>query len=1046
MSLYCSEVAVLHSAFALVEKQIGKEKLQKISKEKCESPVKIVCKALDEIVHGLEEENTTEEQIEWQEKLHDMLLYKVCQSYDTNLPIIDENSVLDKTDMVTQIFPSFGIAFYTEIIKRCGWTTMFLSRLESLPIEMARDIFKDILHVSSTNLNDSDITLMLELLDFVLSRLFTKSCDETFLSPFTDESAERSLIVSAIVNILKHFQDYDLVKFHDNVSNENVNFQIFHILNKKTLLQNFLLQLFLLGVLSIPSEDFNLNNLKRWFYLNIRGKEIDFKENEYTQPSQMFYKSTGLGKYNKNSQKVVVFDLDLESVQVLQKTFPLEMWTLVVTKLLHLETCKHALDITQSDSVFTTIQLSKCPLQICMPDNTPDKSKIDSKVINLECSVSNLVAISFHIFSEHKFLAPEDLAVLGRSESNIIDIDMETVIWRVEKRQPGFKDCIEELLKNNYPENWTDSKLMKTLHRNLDLLSVDGTLYKMYDLVVELESVVSQQDVLAVNKLVTSAFVKLPTEVRDRHIHDVYQKYRYWPKKDSVSSGEITAAFNKLTSCGPSSKVNDVYKQMLQNPELVLQYIVERAITSKDQVSIYTEILKSVPSICKTCHHSNSHMTLLVYTLGGYLQTQTLTLKDQKNVLKFIMETCMPEEYLKDSGSLLDPVQFLEKSVLPYLNVDNLYANSLPVTTCFALEMFMKVVEAIPRMNGLKEEQEKKYIMKIFTEVNFPAVFLCLCELAHECIDLSDADEFIASQKLKIKENLYTLWLHLDYRNYISEEFLSIQGEWLEEEMTRLDFTIQLLILGYIAPEKLKKACHNICNDLAQSSDTNIVDIFRMFSINETTLTVIGHLFNEVDLQLDPHSIVLALVQVLPTLVDESWVNCWSFVGRMLNQEKLAIRYKVQGSREVVTGHSSGCHELIESQLLYEVTTLLQYTDVRQNKLVLNNYLKSYVKFLKEYIVVDDEGLKTEEERGFLLSEVFSHVVRGMWWMDDSDSDPCNILLLDIVCSMEDVTINTGEKKVLIENIEDCVCFIKNKDTLSMVDKKLKDISKNLND
>jgi aspartate carbamoyltransferase regulatory subunit len=37
-------------------------------------------------------------------------------------------------------------------------------------------------------------------------------------------------------------------------------------------------------------------------------------------------------------------------------------------------------------------------------------------------------------------------------------------------------------------------------------------------------------------------------------------------------------------------KVNDIYKQVLQNPELVLQNIVERSITSKDQVTIYTEV------------------------------------------------------------------------------------------------------------------------------------------------------------------------------------------------------------------------------------------------------------------------------------------------------------------------------------------------------------------------------------------------------------------------------------------------------------------------
>ena len=54
-------------------------------------------------------------------------------------------------------------------------------------------------------------------------------------------------------------------------------------------------------------------------------------------------------------------------------------------------------------------------------------------------------------------------------------------------------------------------------------------------------------------QLVTSAFVKLSPDTKDRHIYNLYKKYRYWPSHGSLSTGEITAAFNKLTSCGPSS-------------------------------------------------------------------------------------------------------------------------------------------------------------------------------------------------------------------------------------------------------------------------------------------------------------------------------------------------------------------------------------------------------------------------------------------------------------------------------------------------------------
>ena len=43
--------------------QIGKEKLEKITKEKCFDHVNTVCNAIEEISNGLEEENTTEEKV-----------------------------------------------------------------------------------------------------------------------------------------------------------------------------------------------------------------------------------------------------------------------------------------------------------------------------------------------------------------------------------------------------------------------------------------------------------------------------------------------------------------------------------------------------------------------------------------------------------------------------------------------------------------------------------------------------------------------------------------------------------------------------------------------------------------------------------------------------------------------------------------------------------------------------------------------------------------------------------------------------------------------
>jgi hypothetical protein len=128
------------------------------------------------------------------------------------------------------------------------------------------------------------------------------------------------------------------------------------------------------------------------------------------------------------------------------------------------------------------------------------------------------------------------------------------------------------------------------------------------------------------------------------------------------------------------------------------------------------------------------------------------------------------------SGSLLDPIQFLTNTVLPYLNMDNLCSNSQPITASFAFELFMDIVEDLPRMKkDWNDKKEQEFISSVLTEIHFPAVFLCICELAHQCIDLNESDELLLSEKLKVKNELYTFWAWLDYRTYIQEEFLQIK-------------------------------------------------------------------------------------------------------------------------------------------------------------------------------------------------------------------------------------------------------------------------------
>lgn len=101
--------------------------------------------------------------------------------------------------------------------------------------------------------------------------------------------------------------------------------------------------------------------------------------------------------------------------------------------------------------------------------------------------------------------------------------------------------------------------------------------------------------------------------------------------------------------------------------------------------------------------------------------------------------------------------------------------------------------------------------------------------------------------------------------------------------------------------------------------------------------------------------------------------------------------------------------------------------------------------FLQDFIIKDDEECQnTIGQRSYILSEVFNHVVSAIWWMDESDSEPCNVILLDIVCSLEVIEIEDTLKQVLIYSIEDNVCLIKSTDTSAMIGKKLQKILKSI--
>ena len=145
------------------------------------------------------------------------------------------------------------------------------------------------------------------------------------------------------------------------------------------------------------------------------------------------------------------------------------------------------------------------------------------------------------------------------------------------------------------------------------------------------------------------------------------------------------------------------------------------------------------------------------------------------NIVNFIT-LFQKQDYNRKLGPLLDPLQFLLQTILPYLNVNTLYSKSQPITAKFAFKLFMEFIDVLPSQSNWRIDKEQEYYRKLFAEIHFPAVFLCISELAHECLELNESDEHLFSQKLKIREEMCGFWKWLDSRKFIQEEMLQEQG------------------------------------------------------------------------------------------------------------------------------------------------------------------------------------------------------------------------------------------------------------------------------
>lgn len=92
------------------------------------------------------------------------------------------------------------------------------------------------------------------------------------------------------------------------------------------------------------------------------------------------------------------------------------------------------------------------------------------------------------------------------------------------------------------------------------------------------------------------------------------------------------------------------------------------------------------------------------------------------------------------------------------------------------MEFLLEVIESVPGMFKTLPNTEEVYLKTLFIEIHLPVIFLCICELAHECIGLYDEDDVFLNEKLKIKSSIQRFWTWLSQRRYLCHDFLQPAG------------------------------------------------------------------------------------------------------------------------------------------------------------------------------------------------------------------------------------------------------------------------------
>eukprot|EP00105_Crassostrea_gigas_P026945 XP_011448086.1 PREDICTED: uncharacterized protein LOC105342755 [Crassostrea gigas] len=395
-----------------------------------------------------------------------------------------------------------------------------------------------------------------------------------------------------------------------------------------------------------------------------------------------------------------------------------------------------------------------------------------------------------------------------------------------------------------------------------------------------------------------------------------------------------------------------------------------------------------------------------------FLTTYSFNQKEQDIVIKFLQSLIKSSP---EADPVLNAEEFYLSVIVPHLSLHRPSHSVLSVR--LALDLGTMLLGEI--LNQGKSNLD----------------FTLSLVLAAEVLDNCSVLWYDDTEKVTLKQRLVAFLNQLRQFQKLETTFCV---NWIVKVTMDYDCTVRMAILQVcLTEEEFHDVCDILCRDLfLADKDLDYVNILRLAAVSETLSDRIGSYCQQ---KLNYNILILTLLQVGPHLITEEWIRMFKFLRNLISLRHLNVSVRMHGILPLVNleGLSTS---LPLSQLLSDFLKLQRYmySEDQRSPAATEYCIRSAMAVFKNVVMEDITSIPPQCCL-FLLTQSFSHIIMATGENPTEMLDSVNILLLDIVCQIEELSKgNSGTAfRDQMSGILHTSHSIRNAETKEMVQKKI---------